>query len=196
MEVLNMNKESKELLDKKLKEIVEKHKNKPLLYKKLQRIATKFRNCRKEGQEIYKELAKLTAKVDFGCGFENGECKAKRSLGWSSTEMCCCKDCASNIGYLNIIFFSEYSDNYDIQQELLYYTKKYQFNTGFWRKGKGCILPREKRSTTCLTYKCSHTITNEEELLFTLIREEEKPYYIHTLISILKDYFLYREVKP
>jgi hypothetical protein len=89
-------------------------------------------------------LKRLTGRIDFGCKFDkNGKCNAKNT-SYKNERMCCCTDCAFKIGYLNLIY----------EKDVYYYTKKYNKKTGFWRKGKGCILDRHMRSNTCVTYVC------------------------------------------
>ena len=183
-----MDKDEQEEQIKKMSEIVEKYKDKPLLYKKLGRMRQRFKGCRTINQETHKELANLTAKINFRCYFENGKCVANR------TEMCCCSTCNSSVGHFNTVFFKPFDNKQFIEEEMLYYAKKYRISTGFWRKGEGCILPRHKRSSTCLTYHCSNQLTNEEKLLINVIRNyEPHPPYIRGIIGMLKNYFLYRD---
>lgn len=101
---------------------------------------------------VHEEVAAKTAKVDFGCDFKDDNCKYQRVNGsWSSkpdrVEMCCCANCETKIGYLDAIPVGT------ARKYLRYWSKK----TGFWRKGKGCILPRKMRSPTCLLHIC-HSI--------------------------------------
>jgi hypothetical protein len=42
-----------------------------------------------------------------------------------------------------------------IDKDLAYYARHFSIKTGFWRKGKGCILSRKMRSVTCLTHHCN-----------------------------------------
>lgn len=80
--------------------------------------------------------------IDFQCEIVEGGCKetpyAKR---------CCCHDCKNNVGYIHLMF----------EHDLKFYARHFSGKTGFWRKGKGCILPHHRRSTTCLTHNCNHT---------------------------------------
>lgn len=95
-------------------------------------------------RRLYK-LKMLTDSIDFKCNFnENGQCRENR-VDWASGHpACCCKDCARSTGYLDIMFENEIDE----------YAKSFNAKTGFWRKGKGCILPRKKRSPTCVTFTC------------------------------------------
>lgn len=105
--------------------------------------------------EQYRVAARQTAKIDFGCDFVNGKCKEQRSKprskweegDWRRGEMACCSQCASTRGYLAGIPAGSVE----------YYMRRFNLRTGFWRAGKGCILPRERRSPTCLTFNCMHS---------------------------------------
>ena len=187
--------EKQEKLKEVMEEIANKYKNRKLLYQKLQKAINIFKRCKTTNPQTYKELANLTAKIDYGCSFEDGGCRRYRAEYYSKKKkaMCFCSECASSFGYFIKIFFNNYNDKHYIEKELLYYTKKYSINTGFWRKGKGCILPRCRRSGTCLSYNCSDRLTKEERLIHTLLYSDKHIDYIDTLIHMLKDYFLYRK---
>jgi hypothetical protein len=91
--------------------------------------------------EKYQSLKGLFQNIDFECNIQpNGSCKNH------STNRCCCYDCKNNIGYIHIMF----------ENQIPYYAKKFNGKTGFWRKGKGCILPHHLRSITCLTHHCNY----------------------------------------
>lgn len=103
-------------------------------------------------------LAELTSEIDYKCNFDElGHCRSWRKWknGESSsggtpaglinmTNQCCCTGCVTNKGYLGII----------AKDKITEYAKMFGSSTGFWRAGKGCILPRRLRSMTCLTYSC------------------------------------------
>ena len=183
-----MDKYENEKKNKKMEEIVNKYKNKPRLYKKLYSLQSQLMGRNSVNPTVYKELADLTSLINFGCNFKNGKCRADR------TEMCCCGSCASCFGHFTETFFSGYDNIEYIEEEMLYYVREYRAKTGFWRKGKGCILPRHKRSATCLTYNCSSRLTPEEKLLIGILRDRNKfPSYINEVKKILIDYFLYRD---
>ena len=108
----------------------------------------------------HKIFARATAKIAFGCDIRpdpNGvvTCKNRRDLeGYACryphstterVEMACCVGCASALGYLDTI------PPGSARRYVRYWSKA----TGFWRKGKGCLLPRTMRSVTCLRYNCS-----------------------------------------
>ena len=118
----------------------------------------------------FAELAKLTKYIDYGCDFDkNGICKKYRQGSLGTTEnrvMCCCNNCARNNGFLDIIPASTY-----LQHK---YCEMYDDNTGYWRKGTGCILPRKMRSYTCLQYNCTpnrYVKSSGYVLLYNLLRE-------------------------
>ena len=84
------------------------------------------------------EAREGTAFVDFGCNITDKGC---RHIG---TTKCCCEDCASHIGYMTII------EPGTAKTIARFFTRK----KGFWREGKGCILPRKYRSGVCLATAC------------------------------------------
>ena len=92
------------------------------------------------GYTTFKEQERrfgATEGVDFNCG----ECP-KRSMD----TRCCCSGCAYNIGYLAMDKIPK--------GRVAYYLKHFDGKLGFWREGKGCILPRKYRSYTCVGYAC------------------------------------------
>ena len=186
-----MNIKEREKYGKVLDEIVDKYKDNNLIYSKLVLAKKKLIRCNYVREDIYTKLANLTAKINFRCNFEDGSCKSYRDHGH---KMCCCKLCSSDFGFLRVVFFKPWDDSSFIEEELLYYAKKFNLKTGFWREGKGCVLPRHKRSQTCLTHNCTSRLTPEERLLLDIIRDcNTHPYYIAGVIEMLKNYFLYRE---
>lgn len=115
----------------------------------------------------YQKLAGLTELIDYKCNFDrNGMCKvyiAKRDMCRTGREtMCCCHSCERTIGYLNTI-----PSEWGI---LTQYAELFDEETGFWRKGKGCILPRKLRSNTCLRYHClDEELTSTQRLLMAAL---------------------------
>lgn len=61
--------------------------------------------------------------------------------------MCCCGGCAGSVGHADTFP----KDTRYLEEMASYFNAE----TGYWRKGKGCILPRKYRSVTCLLYNCS-----------------------------------------
>ena len=177
-------------LKEKIQRILERHKDKPVLYKKMKKFSRRLIYSPYVNPKVYKKLAKLTSEINFECGFKDGKCKAKE------TEMCCCIQCREYYGHFHIRFFDDYSSEIDIEKELLYYAKKIDDRYGFWRRDKGCILPRERRSATCLTYNCIRDkLSTEEKLLLNTIANSRytMPSYLPLIIKLLKDYFLNRK---
>jgi len=107
-----------------------------------------------EWPEWYK-LANMTRNIDYGCRFSRQvrdgsvdgypKCEKQREYKYTD-EMCCCSICYNSLGYLRFI------------QNDLKVIKRiaglFRPEIGFWRKGKGCILPRKYRSAVCLGYRC------------------------------------------
>jgi len=101
----------------------------------------------------YAMVTDLIEQVDFGCNFENGRCNPKRfnlskhNISKNGFSPCCCTGCASNWnspGYIDQIPVNK-------TEEIMSY---FDARKGFWRPGKGCILPRKYRSWTCNTFIC------------------------------------------
>jgi hypothetical protein len=103
----------------------------------------------------YERFAKLTEHIDYHCDFKkDGTCKRYKKP--SRDNACCCDGCFSLIGY-----HRELPNDYNRLRLYadLFKPKEYDENnnllaSGFWKRGKGCVLPREMRSSTCLTYSC------------------------------------------
>jgi len=83
--------------------------------------------------------------INFDCQIKkDGTCKEYKTKG------CCCTDCLDRCGYFLMM----------LNEETGYYARHFSVKTGFWRKGKGCILPHKKRSIVCLTHHCNHDYCN------------------------------------
>ena len=95
-----------------------------------------------EGSSAYREIAGITEYIDYGCKitFDNDRC----SHGENINAMCCCRGCDTSIGYRTSIR----------QSEIPILAEYFDVKTGYWRKDKGCILPRKYRSEVCLVHKC------------------------------------------
>lgn len=99
---------------------------------------------KKVSWSYYKARAKRTGQLDFDCQFKDGHCKRSRNDASPEAKMGCCQGCPSTIGYLK-----------EIERGSAWsYAQLFDPLTGFWREGKGCILPREMRSPICLSYNC------------------------------------------
>ena len=109
------------------------------------------------GLHDWRQFAKLTALVDYGCNFKRGKCR-NNGIGYSrSNKMGCCNGCNRSFGYLrNIPMDWEY---------IVRIARLFNKETGFWRKGKGCVLPVELRSAVCLGYVCTTTKDHQKAKL-------------------------------
>jgi len=70
----------------------------------------------------------------------DNECKKYRSTRG------CCQDCYRNNAH--------FSHARQLTLDLIFKRFKFNKETGFFVDGKGCILPREFRSCTCLNFVC------------------------------------------
>ena len=93
-----------------------------------------------ERMEIIKSLKMISEDIEFPCEFNERGCQVH------DTEVCCCQGCHETIGWFDYI----------PEKDFPLYAKKFsdKNKNGFWRKGKGCVLPRELRSTTCVSFLC------------------------------------------
>jgi hypothetical protein len=102
-----------------------------------------------ETWEDRENTAKRFGEIDFGCRFDGSGCQMTRA--GSRGKMACCYNCAYTGGFFETINPSD----------IPLLESSFDKETGFWREGAGCILPREKRSEVCLTYRCAsaHNVT-------------------------------------
>ena len=116
------------------------------------------------------KLARMTGQIYYGCNFDNdGKCIKLRDdlkANPNANEMCCCNQCKDHVGYLKLI------ENKKIVIKKI--SGLFDSKLGFWRKDKGCSLPRKYRSSVCLAFRCDlskkhHTITPEKRLLITFM---------------------------
>ena len=130
----------------------------------------------------------MSSVIDFKCDFDDkGRCRGNRIARWSRghnfhNKMCCCTHCYESMGYL--------SDAPPISETYLpTYEKLFKREIGFWRRGKGCSLPRYLRSVVCSFYTCNdeekhraqvsemrQNCTRAVRELKTLICEERRTY--------------------
>lgn len=101
--------------------------------------------------EIDKNLDKykiITKHFIYPCNFDKyGRCSVHRG------PMCCCANCGINVGYLDKI--RPVGNVKQVSEIIKKYARLYNRETGFWRKSKGCALPRNMRSATCVGFICS-----------------------------------------
>ena len=115
--------------------------------------------------DTFIKLAELTSYLIFNCDFdEKGLCKARRPHMIADddvAQMCCCSGCKACMGFHYIL-----PADYGIIET---YASHFDKETGFWRKGHGCILPRKYRSSTCLTYNCDHNSCRPDSHKYLLL---------------------------
>ena len=130
----------------------------------------------------YYKLADLTKYLDYDCRFTELGCKQycfknkkekeewinknkgenKRRVYWKL--MCCCGGCRGSLGYLPSI----------APGAVRIYARHFHYKTGFWREGKGCVLPRKYRSITCLGHSCSANHSETGRLLLKALTMSER----------------------
>jgi len=92
--------------------------------------------------QSFRELKGFIKYINFDCQIKkSGGCK-----DWPDSSNCCCNDCLSSVGYFQQM----------IDSDFVYYARRFNAKTGFWRKEKGCALPHKMRSVTCLTHHCNY----------------------------------------
>ena len=97
-------------------------------------------------------LKKSTAKIDYGCNFDSEGCSKYKVcnhpfLSLITKEKGCCSHCADSQGYLHRRILVT-------KKQLKAYRDLFDPIDGYFRKGGGCILPREYRSGICLSSNC------------------------------------------
>lgn len=131
-------KEFKERIGKRYKKIIDDTRSVKGQFGFNQRNLVRQLDC----MEALKEL---TGDLDFGCNFnKEGLCRSYADFKTKKRNMCCCGSCQGATGHLSTIR----------QSRIPQYARLFSKKTGFWREGKGCILPRALRSATCVTYTC------------------------------------------
>lgn len=111
---------------------------------------------------LVKNLIQASNVFDFKCDFDKeGGCadtrKRNRPKDDFHAKMCCCSSCYASLGYLQAALPIR-------QQDLSIYEKLFKRKIGFWRRGKGCSLPRELRSTVCVFYSCNSELERKVSL--------------------------------
>lgn len=112
-------------------------------------------------------IREATSAINYDCQFKDGKCKSNVS---SYNPRCCCQGCAGALGYLrgglNKIPLGS-------DKEIL---PLFSEKTGFWRKGKGCILPRKYRSVVCLSFNCIDNLNVNDGIRLLIRRSLESIY--------------------
>ena len=116
-------------------------------------------------------LKALTGDIKFDCDFDcGGFCKKTRRMhkeyGAPKEEKNCCAGCETSGGFFH-------HNNVVTQDQKDFLIANFNGETGFWRKKKGCIVPRKWRSKICTSYTCRDTIrgmenTDDHNLLETI----------------------------
>lgn len=104
-------------------------------------------------------LAEMTSMVDYRCGFKGGTCKIHHSRATRNPNraaLCCCVGCYHSMGYMMCTSLPKGSD-------VVLMASLFDEETGYWRKGVGCALPRRLRSPICLRHNCAHGELNAFE---------------------------------
>ncbi len=118
-------------------------------------------------------FCRLLEQIDFGCKFEENNCKQSRDRDNRHVpeRICCCSCCSEMIGHRmheDIKRFGEImpaSKVAEFRQTVLDAFKPSSANMfdksrnkavshGFWRIGTGCALPRWARSRVCMDHHC------------------------------------------
>ena len=97
-------------------------------------------------------IREFTQHINYGCDFKDGKCKSYKDSTYDDAPRCCCHGCASCSAY--IYQHKDYNKFSPEAKEM--FLKLFDEQLGFWREGKGCILPRKYRSLTCLSHNCSN----------------------------------------
>ena len=129
------------------------------MLKKVRNVTPSKTSYGKLKWDVWYKIANATRNIDYGCSFDhNGICIEERDntkifVNYIPKATCCCINCYTNLGYIKRI--------QDSQRVIKLISSKFKKNVGFWRKGKGCILPRKYRSVTCLGYRCNNSRDNK-----------------------------------
>lgn len=115
---------------------------------------------------IAQNLKLQTAFVKFGCDFDdNGHCYVTRKAGFAVfggynkpelKERNCCSSCVSAVGYID-----EWKPVYTAEEKETI-LKLFNAETGFWRQGRGCVLPRRLMSHICVCFSCHKDLKCKE----------------------------------
>lgn len=123
--------------------------------------------------EHFKLVKAGSERINYHCDFKNGKCFVQYHYAHDDSDtsikekMCYCISCFNAIGHFRYL-----QKNDKKQLELL--ARKYikpkdpekLVASGFWRVGKGCVLPRMYRSAICLRYACNTSAMAEIDLFY------------------------------
>lgn len=92
--------------------------------------------------ENYERVKETINSIKFSCFEKGGKCHTI-----SPEARCCCANCFYEGGHFE-------SCDFIFEKDIPKLNDLFQPRGGFWVKGKGCTLPRNLRSLTCITYHC------------------------------------------
>lgn len=129
---------------------------------KISIVPKEAKRIRGHDVDTYRQLARQTENIDYDCGFDGQNCRG-RSRGGNG---CCTSSrCAGMLGY-----WRREGDTLD-EDTVRKLAGLYNEKTGFLRDGRGCILPRELRSPTCLFIYCSEAkMSDDDKILLARIQ--------------------------
>jgi len=123
-------------------------------------IPTRIKNLQMDNKYDFEKLIKLKQSInsmEFSCFKPGGKCyEAPKG------SVCCCGSCCAHLGHFA-------SDDIIFGKDITTYNKLFFPKTGFWHKHKGCLLPRELRSITCITYNCEK---EDQQIIISALRKE------------------------
>ena len=118
------------------------------LLKSRSKLAKEFKSAMKN----YMAMLESTKNIDFECEFGLND---KYCFGNARRIACCCSGCKYNKGYLRqMVYHQGIIIVFGTDKAVKLYNKHFNNETGFWREGKGCVLPRKYRSPTCVFHSC------------------------------------------
>ena len=136
------------------------------LLKSRSKLAKEFKLSMKN----YMEILSSTENIDFECGFglNGGYC-----LGHKKAPTYCCASCGYNKGWLNqpLRSFGKITKVFGTNKTAEFFNEHFDNEIGFWRKDKGCILPRKYRSMTCIFCNCLRDLGEEGKQRHTELSE-------------------------
>lgn len=126
-------------------------------------------------------LATATKFIDYRCDFGVGGRVCRHH---EKRVQCCCYGCGSGryvlsvvenervLAYMARLFSSTvYPKGVDPNKGVVFLDRA--IKDGFWRAGRGCVLPRKYRSTICLTHNClrdKEALNRAEQALLTYLK--------------------------
>lgn len=133
-------------------------------------------------------LDAINDRLEYYANMLMGPCTAKKHSKKSRFECFrrnigeagCCGGCS---GYFRNISTDEEADY--LKKLKIKYKFNYKKRYGFWRPGKGCVLPRIQRSEVCLKYTCNglNDALRKSGLLETYSGEYKKLIRIYVMVK-------------